>query len=407
MNNFVIKIREVPKHWFFIALVLTGFGLLTLYSISYHSETSLLTSRFIKQIFWLGGGFLIFLVTFSIPRRIIHKYSYLAVAVVFIMLFLPYVTGKIAGTYRWIQLSGFTIQPSELLKWLIIIALARYLSDHNLQMDKFRSTLLPIIFVLIPTAIVAKQPDLGSAIILFAPTIPLLYWAGARPLHIFLVIAPVISVVTAFNLYTFSIWILAVGVVLYLSKSGIKIGLINFFLNVFIGLFTPFLWNQLQPYQKERVLVLIDLSRDPYGAGYQLIQSITAIGSGGFLGKGFGNGTQTHLKFLPEQETDFIFSVIGEEFGFVIVVLILILFAVLIWKIIKTSFVADERFSSLVLIGIATILLSHVFVNVGMTVNLLPVKGLPLPFLSYGGSFLISCFAMLGLAMNMTVEDIE
>lgn len=407
MNHFVIKIQEVPKHWLFISLVLTGFGLLTLYSISYHSDTSLLTSRFVKQIFWLAGGFLIFLVTFSIPRRIIHKYSYLAVVVVFIMLFLPYVTGKIAGTYRWIQLSGFTIQPSELLKWLIIIALARYLSDHNLQMDKFRSTLLPIIFVLIPTAIVAKQPDLGSAIILFAPTIPLLYWAGARPLHIFLVIAPVISVVTAFNLYTFSIWILAVGVVLYLSKSGIKIGLINFFMNVFIGLFTPFLWNQLQPYQKERVLVLIDLSRDPYGAGYQLIQSITAIGSGGFLGKGFGNGTQTHLKFLPEQETDFIFSVIGEEFGFVIVVLILILFAILIWKIIKTSFVADDRFSSLVLIGIATILLSHVFVNVGMTVNLLPVKGLPLPFLSYGGSFLISCFAMLGLAMNMTVEDIE
>ncbi len=407
MNHFVIKTQEVPKHWFFIALVLTGFGLLTLYSISYHSDTSLLTSRFVKQIFWLAGGFLIFLVTFSIPRRIIHKYSYLAVAVVFIMLFLPYITGKIAGTYRWIQLSGFTIQPSELLKWLIIIALARYLSDHNLQMDKFRSTLLPITFVLIPTAIVAKQPDLGSAIILFAPTIPLLYWAGARPLHIFLVIAPVISIVTAFNLYTFSIWILAVGVVLYLSKLGIRIGLINFFMNVFIGLFTPFLWNQLQPYQKERVLVLIDLSRDPYGAGYQLIQSITAIGSGGFLGKGFGNGTQTHLKFLPEQETDFIFSVIGEEFGFVVVVLILILFAVLIWKIIKTSFVVDERFSSLILIGIATIFLSHVFVNVGMTVNLLPVKGLPLPFLSYGGSFLISCFAMLGLAMNMTVEDIE
>lgn len=183
--------------------------------------------------------------------------------------------------------------------------------------------------------------------------------------------------------------------------------LTNFFSNIFLGLLTPYIWGQLKPYQQDRILVLFDVSRDPKGAAYQIIQSQTAIGSGGFLGKGWGKGTQTHLKFLPEQETDFIFSVIGEEFGFVVVCLILGLFAFLILDLIRSAYKTSERFPSLILIGIATLFLAHVFVNVGMTVNLLPVKGLPLPFLSYGGTFLLSCYAMLGLAMNMSVESYE
>ena len=181
-------------------------------------------------------------------------------------------------------------------------------------------------------------------------------------------------------------------------------GLANFFGNIFLGLLTPYFWGQLKPYHQERILVFFDVSRDPKGAAYQVIQSQTAIGSGGFWGKGWGKGTQTHLKFLPEQETDFIFSVIGEEFGFVIVCLILGLFAFLVLDLIHSAYKTVERFPSLVLIGIATLFLAHIFVNVGMTVNLLPVKGLPLPFLSYGGTFLLSCYAMLGLAMNMSVE---
>ena len=180
--------------------------------------------------------------------------------------------------------------------------------------------------------------------------------------------------------------------------------LVNFFGNISLGLLTPALWNSLHAYQKERVLVLLDVTRDPLGAAYQVIQSQTAIGSGGLWGKGFGRGTQTHLKFLPEQETDFIFSVIGEEFGFLVVVTILAIFAILILQMIQSSYKLSERFPSLVLFGIAIIFISHIFVNVGMTVNLLPVKGLPLPFLSYGGTFLVSCYAMLGLAMNMSVE---
>ena len=183
--------------------------------------------------------------------------------------------------------------------------------------------------------------------------------------------------------------------------------LANFFGNVFLGLLTPVIWNSLRAYQKERVLVLLDVTRDPLGAAYQVIQSQTAIGSGGLWGKGFGHGTQTHLKFLPEQETDFIFSVIGEEFGFIAVAFILVLFAFLMLDMIQRAYKTSERFPSLVLFGITVLFMSHIFVNVGMTVNLLPVKGLPLPFISYGGTFLVSCYAMLGLAMNMSIESTD
>lgn len=316
----------------------------------------------------------------------------------------PISRGPVAGTFRWISIGGISFQPAEVLKWVVVIALARYLSDHRLQLKKIQSLLVPIIAVLIPAVFIAKQPDLGSAIIVVAPLIPLLYWVGARPFHIFLMLAPVISVITAFNYYSFTLWIILVGSVIYLSRTTLRVMLINFFGNISLGMLTPLLWNSLRSYQQERVLVLLDLTRDPLGAAYQVIQSQTAIGSGGLWGKGFGMGTQTHLKFLPEQETDFIFSVVGEEYGFLIVVTILVLFAIFVLSMIQHAYKTSERFPSLVLIGIATLFMSHIFVNVGMTVNLLPVKGLPLPFLSYGGTFLVSCYAMLGLAMNMSVE---
>jgi rod shape determining protein RodA len=159
----------------------------------------------------------------------------------------------------------------------------------------------------------------------------------------------------------------------------------------------------LNPYQQNRVLTFIYPEKDPLGAAYQIIQSKTAIGSGGLFGKGWGEGTQTHLKFLPVQESDFILSVIGEELGFIIIAVILITFGYLFNSIIKNSFLSKDRFSSLILIGIGTILLAHVFVNTAMTVGLIPVKGLPLPFISAGGTFLITSYLMVGLIMRFSI----
>lgn len=404
MSAFLAKLKESHVGWLFLALILNGFGLIALYSIGSDAGGVSFQSRFFKHLTWLVPALTAFAFFLAIPARIIHKYAYAAYLVVFGLLFLPYLTGPVAGTYRWINLGGISFQPSEIMKWVIVIALARYLSDHNLRIKRIQSVIIPILIVLVPVAVIIRQPDLGSAVIVIAPIIPLLYWVGARPLHILVLVAPILTMITAFNYYSFTVWILILAVILYKSNTSFRIKLTNFFANIFIGLLTPVLWGLLKPYQQDRILVLLDVSRDPRGAAYQVIQSQTAIGSGGLFGKGWGNGTQTHLKFLPEQETDFIFSVIGEELGFIMVCLILILFALLIIDMVRSAFESSERFSSLILIGVATLFLSHMFVNVGMTVNLLPVKGLPLPFLSYGGSFLVSCYAMIGLAMNMSVE---
>ena len=170
--------------------------------------------------------------------------------------------------------------------------------------------------------------------------------------------------------------------------------------NIFLGLIFPLVWNSLRPYQQNRVLTFINPEIDPLGAGYHIIQSKTALGSGGLIGKGWGEGTQTHLKFLPVQESDFIVSAIGEELGFVALFFMISLFLWCMYKILRLALNTNDRFSGLILIGIASIFMAHIFVNSAMATGLMPVKGLPLPFISYGGSFLVSSFMMVGLILN-------
>ena len=403
--NFQNKIIKAPKYWLIISGILNIFGLIALYSISQDELVFSLSSRFTKFLFWFIPAFIVFSFFFFIPIKFIHDYSYLALALAFIFLFIPYFFEPIAGTHRWISFGSIRFQPAETMKWVAVLGISRYLSDQKLKLTNITTIILPIIFTLIPFFIIAKQPDLGSAVIVIAPLIPLLFWVGADTFHIIFILAPILSILTAFHIFSFTIWIGVIGIILYIYKRSLLINIYIYFGNIFLGLLSPFIWNTLTTYQQGRILVFLDISRDPLGAAYQVIQSQTAIGSGGFWGKGFGMGSQTHLKFLPEQETDFIFSVIGEEFGFLVLSIILFLFALLILDMVQKSFKLYERFPSLVLFGIAIIFMSHVFVNIGMTVNLLPVKGLPLPFLSYGGTFLVSCYAMLGLAMNMVVEE--
>tara|TARA_B100000700_G_scaffold326039_1_gene436422 strand:- start:1030 stop:1626 length:597 start_codon:yes stop_codon:yes gene_type:complete len=194
------------------------------------------------------------------------------------------------------------------------------------------------------------------------------------------------------------------AVVIFYARTKIIAGVSYFFGNIFFGLFARPIWEMLNPYQQNRVLTFIYPEKDPLGAAYQIIQSKTAIGSGGFFGKGWGQGTQTHLKFLPVQESDFILSVIGEELGFILIAIILITFGYLLNTIIRYSFLSKDKFSSLLLIGLASILLAHIFVNTAMTVGLIPVKGLPLPFISAGGTFLITSYLMIGLIMRFSIH---
>ena len=401
----IFSFSELPFKIIWSVLFLTFIGLITLYSISQHHQGPMLLNPFKKQLLFLIPALLICFLIICIPRYSIHKYSYAFYFIGIIIVFLPFFNISHAGTYRWLDFGlPFTIQPSEFAKVFTVIALARYLSDNTLRMKRFTSIIIPIFFAFIPTFIVMNQPDLGTSIVMMAPVLPMLYWAGAKPFYLFLILAPVLSMLTAFNSFVFTLWAIILGGVIFFSRTRMVISLFLFFGNIFLGLLSPLMWNSLSTYQQNRILTFINPEKDPLGAAYQIIQSKTAIGSGGLFGKGWGAGTQTHLKFLPVQESDFILSVIGEEMGFSMILLILYVVGYLITQIVKKSYNSKDRFSSLALIGIATIVLAHVFVNTAMTVGLIPVKGLPFPLISAGGSFLISTYIMIGLVLKLSIN---
>jgi len=382
-------------------------GLMSLYSISILQEENS-SNAFAKQILFLGPAILLMFIMTILSKRFIHKYIYLFYCLITLLVLLPFFGQETAGTYRWINFGfSFGLQPSEIAKWVIVITLAKYLSDNNLQVHKFSSNITPFFIAIIPTVIVLNQPDLGTAFVMMVPVIPMLYWVGARPYHLFLIIAPLLSIITAFNVIVFTIWSTIVAIIVFRSMDKLWNGVAIFFFNVFLGLMFPILWNFLRPFQKNRILTFFNPEIDPLGAGYHIIQSKTALGSGGLIGKGLGGGTQSQLKFLPVQESDFVVSVIGEELGMISLVIMLLLFALLVVKMINLSYSALDRFSGLIIIGIASIFLSHVFINCSMATGLMPVKGLPLPFISYGGSFLISSFMMVGLVLNFGRTEIE
>ena len=401
------KIREANYVIIGVTFLLILIGLAGLSSIAIHQDSTIQSSSFLKQTLFVFPGIVLLLFTFYLPKSFYHKSAYWIYGFILLAILVPFFGEKIAGTYRWIDIGLLGIQPSEFAKWIVVIVLARYLSDYNLDLNKFRTLIIPIIVVTIPTVIVLKQPDLGSAIIILSSLIPMMYWSKVNPYFIFLLVGPLISILTAFHNISFTIWGISMLGILYVARPNLIQGVITYFSFLLLGLFSPWIWSLLTPYQQKRIFTLLNPELDPLGSAYQVIQSQTAIGSGGLFGKGWGNGTQTHLKFLPVQESDFMISVFGEELGFGFMIVLFCLFALLIFQIVKLASESNDRFSSLILIGIGTIILSHIFVNTAMAVGLIPVKGLPLPFISAGGSFLLSCFMMIGLILNMGVNTFE
>ena len=401
------KLREVNYVIIGVIFLLFLIGLVGLSSIANHQEGTIQSSSFLKQTLFVFPGIVLCIIMFYFPKSLYHKSAYWAYGFILLAILVPFTGEKISGTYRWIDIGPLGIQPSEFAKWIVVLVLARYLSDYNLDLNRFGTLIIPIIVVIIPTAIVIKQSDLGSAIIILSSLIPMIYWSKVNPYFIFLLVGPFISILTASHNISFTIWGISMIGILYVVCPNFIRGVATYFSFLLLGLFSPWIWSLLNPYQQKRILTLLNPELDPLGSAYQLIQSQTAIGSGGLFGKGWGNGTQTHLKFLPVQESDFMISVLGEEWGFGFIAVLFCLFALLIFQIVKLASESNDRFSSLILIGIGTIILSHIFVNTAMAVGLIPVKGLPLPFISAGGSFLLSCFMMIGLILNMGINTFE
>lgn len=400
------KLSRLDYGIVFALFVLLCMGLLAVHSATQNASTTI-ANNFTKQVLWVITGLFLAALAVVVPFRVFQKHAYLFYGLSVILLLAVLFFGTGAGVKRWFLLGPMRFQPSELAKLATIFGLARYMSDESRDLKRITDLLGAFAIAIIPTLLIVKQPDLGTALVFPALILPLLFWAGVSLFTIFLFVAPLLTLVAAFNLTAFFLVMGLIIGVMVVSRRKLRVIVPNFLLNVGVGIMTPILWSKLHRYQQSRILTFLGIEQDPRGIGYQVLQSKVAIGSGGFLGKGLGDGTQTQLRFLPEQHTDFIFSVIGEELGFLGVIIVLAMFFVLLWRALKIAGECKSRFMSLTVIGIVVLLLFHVLINTGMTVGIMPVTGLPLPFLSYGGSAMLTNMLLVGLILNAGIRRFQ
>jgi rod shape determining protein RodA len=393
-------------------LALSIFGIAMIYSAGVTLRPNPITQgAWQKQLVW----FCIALVGFSVLSRIRLRWlEWAAVpAYVFslIVLAATLAIGTGAGTAEssrsWISVGGFRFQPAEFSKVATILTLARLLSTRSQAPASMQDLLAPGALVAVPLGLVVLQPDLGTAMAFVGILFAMLYWSGTPVGLLLLVVSPVPGLIISYDNRMWAAYMVCLVLALYLYRYRLFMyeSVAVILANLAAGTIAQPLWNHLKDYQKNRILVYLDPTVDRTGAGYNLIQSKVAIGSGGLVGKGFTHGTQKGLNFLPEQHTDFIFSVIGEELGFVGVGLALIAFGFILFRLIRLAEESGDPFAGLVLFGIFGLWSVHIFMNIGMTVGLVPIVGIPLPFLSYGGTFLVVCWAALAVATRMARED--
>ncbi len=373
-------------------------GLVLVYSATFN-ETG---SHWQKQLAYAIVGAMCLGGLQFVPSRFFYAMAYPFYALsLFPLLYI--ILFKRNSVERWISLPmGMHLQPSELAKFALLLAMARFLSIKPLSLQNPKGLIAPALLFFVPFVLVLNQPNLSTALSFVAMSLGMAYWAGLGVWEVILLISPVASVVLTFHQLAWTAMFLVLIGIMLKKRVSIQLFITILFLNISAGYGAIFIWNRLlYEHQRTRILTFVDPMRDPLGAGYQVLQSQVAIGSGRFLGKGLLQGTQTNLSFLPEEHTDFIFSVLGEQFGFAGCCLVLGLYFLLIFRIFRMNVDIKKRFVSLVAVGIAGIFSFHVIVNVAMTIGLMPVTGLPLPFLSYGGSFLITCLLLVGLLLNL------
>jgi rod shape determining protein RodA len=346
-----------------ILLLIAGVSVINLYSATYPIREAGGAQIFMKQIYWFLIGFAVLLLMTTFDYHLLERLAYpiyfFSIALLVIVLFLGDMR---SGSQRWISFAGISFQPSELMKVSMVITLAKFFNDHA-QVNEYRLRDLwqPFLLVAVPALLIIREPDLGTALLI---------------------------VIVCFSIVLF-------------AKMKWRSLLILIFVTVSSG---PFFWMNLKPYQQRRVLTFLSPDLDPLGAGYHINQSKIAIGSGLLWGKGFLKGTQTRLHFLPEQHTDFVFSVLAEEWGFLGVLILLLLFlALIVWGI-SIARISKDRFGTLIAVGVVAVIFWQTVINVSMTTGLLPVVGIPLAMVSYGGSAILSTMIGMGLLMNISMR---
>lgn len=373
-------------------------GIVMIYSASYNWDMDEAGHVYQKQIAWAVVGLCALALTVWIPLKFYYALAYIlyGISLVLLVLVLEF------GDRRWFNLGPLHIQPSEFAKIATVLVLARYLSGRKLDLSRVRFFFFPFVLVAVPLLLIVKQPDLGTALVFSSIILPMFFWAGVKPVHLFFMVSPGLTLICAFHPWTLAPMVIVLVAILFFNQPRLLTICLLLLINLVVAVGAPYLWeHKLHDYQKRRIVTFLNPDLDRQGAAYQVIQSKVAIGSGGIKGKGFLQGTQIKLAFLPEQHTDFIFAVVGEEFGFVGALLVLSLFIFLIYRAFKIAVLVKSRFASLVAVGLGTILVFHIFVNIGMTIGVMPVTGLPLPFLSYGGSALVMSTVLIGFLLNI------
>lgn len=352
-------------NWWYFGLILAVsiLGVVVIFSANHGRPEVFFRSLYTKQIYWILYGLLAMTVAVIVDYSLLNRYAYLIYGITVFGLIYVLLYGTIAsGARRWIHIGSLSLQISEFAKFALIVALAKYFeSGKNNQKYQLKDLLVPAIMTAIIVLLIAAQPDLGTGMI-------------AAFIFLVFVIAVEMDGRTLFGLLF----------------SGV--------------LLVPLGWFLLRDYQKDRVLTLFNPEMDPLGAGYHSIQSKIAIGSGGFWGKGLLAGTQSRLNFLPEKHTDFIFSVFAEEMGFLGVIVLLTLYLIIILKGLNIAFRASDRFGLFMALGIVASISFYTVYNIGMAIGILPITGIPLPFLSYGGSALITNFFCVGILLNIEMR---
>ena len=350
-----------------IAIIIAVLGVLSIYSSTCQKEGQLWQFIYKRQILWAILGVFLFILFSNFNYRRLWDWTYTIYGLTVFFLLLVFILGVVRlGAQRWLKFAWFNFQPSEVAKLILVIFLARYFSkksidSFDLPSRKFgilRGIILPFVFVAVPMFLVIEQPDLGSGLMMLFIFIAVLFITGVRLKHI----------------------------IIFLTLMLLP---------------SPFLWNFLRDYQKDRLLVFLNPNIDPLGAGYTVIQSKIAIGSSGIFGKGWLAGTQSQLYFLPESHTDFIFATFAEEWGFLGSAVLLLLYFLLIRQGFLIAQRTNDSFGKLLALGISLMLTIQVFINIAMNLGLAPVVGLPLPLMSYGGSSILVTFIALGILANI------
>ncbi len=374
-----------------IAVIISLIGLAMIFSTGGFNYLS-------RQALWLGIATLI---CFELGRFSTRFWQTFALPIYIITCILALFVLFYASSYprRWFNIGFFSFQPSEFAKIGTILFLASYLSERK-KIEKFTDFFIPLVIIAIPSLLIFVEPDLGAAQIFFPIMCIMLFWAGMPFEKILIFFSPVISAITSFSIYIWLGFMIIFGIFVYSRKKLTEI-LYHLIANPIAGLITPLIWHSLKSYQQKRIIAFLSPWVDPQGISWQLIQSKIAIGSGRLFGKGFLSGTQKKLEFLPERHTDFIFSCIGEEFGLVGILLTTLLYTFLFYKLLRIARETKNKFLSLVVIGIMSWFWYQTFINMGMTLGILPITGVPLPFISYGGSALLSCFIGIGIILSI------